>query len=59
LASQAKGRGFEARRPLSSIRPQDLVFTVDEAEQLVQSVARGEFEASGVTRVLAAQLMFV
>jgi death on curing protein len=37
----------------------DLVFTVDDAERLVQSVARGELEASEIERVLAAHMTSV
>jgi death-on-curing protein len=37
----------------------DLVFTVDDAEQLVLAVARGELEAGEIERVLAAHLTSV
>jgi death on curing protein len=54
-----KRLAWSATRTFCLLNGHDLVFTVDDAEQLVQSVARGELEASDIERVLAAHLTSV
>ena len=56
LVDGNKRLAWAATRTFCLLNGHDLVFTVDDAEQLVQSVARGEFEASEIERVLAAHL---
>ncbi len=54
-----KRLAWAATRTFCLLNGHDLAFAVDEAERLVQSVARGEFEASEIERVLAAHLTSV
>jgi death on curing protein len=54
-----KRLAWAGARSFCLLNGHDLVFTVDDAEQLVQSVARGELEASEIERVLAAHLTSV
>jgi death on curing protein len=51
-----KRLAWAATRTFCLLNGRDLVFTVDEAEELVQSVARGELEASDIEGVLADHL---
>jgi death-on-curing protein len=44
---------WAATRTFCLLNGRDLIFTVDKAEELVQSVARGELEASEIESVLA------
>jgi death-on-curing protein len=53
LVDGDKRLAWAATRTFSLLNDRDLVVTVDDAEQLVQSVARGELEASDIERVLA------
>ena len=59
LVDGNKRLAWAATRTFCLLNGHDLVFTVDDAEQLVQSVARGEFEASDIERVLATHLTSV
>jgi death on curing protein len=54
-----KRLAWAATRTFCLLNGHDLVFTVDEAEQLVQSVARGALEAGEIERVLVAHLTSV
>jgi death on curing protein len=56
LVDGNKRLAWAATRSFCLLNGHDLAFTVDDAEQLVQSVARGELEASEIERVLAAHL---
>jgi death on curing protein len=56
LINGNKRLAWAATRAFCLLNGHDLVFTVDDAERLVQSVARGELEASDIERVLAAHL---
>jgi death on curing protein len=51
-----KRLAWAATRTFCLLNGRDLVFTVDDAEELVQSVARGELEAVEIERVLKAHL---
>lgn len=53
LVDGNKRLAWAATRAFCLLNGRDLVFTVDDAERLVQSVARGELEASDIERVLA------
>jgi len=59
LVDGNKRLAWAATRTFCLLNGHDLVFTVDDAEQLVQSVARGELEASEIERVLAAHMTSV
>jgi death on curing protein len=59
LVDGNKRLAWAATRSFCLLNGRDLVFTVDDAEELVQSVARGELEASEIERVLAAHLTSV
>ena len=59
LVDGNKRLAWAATRSFCLLNGRDLVFTVDDAEELVQSVARGELEASDIERVLAAHLTSV
>jgi death-on-curing protein len=59
LVDGNKRLAWAATRTFCLLNGHDLVFTVDDAEELVQSVARGELEASEIERVLAAHLTSV
>ena len=59
LVDGNKRLAWAATRAFCLLNGRDLVFTVDDAEQLVQSVARGELEAGEVERVLATHLTSV
>ena len=52
LVDGNKRLAWAATRTFCLLNGRDLVFTVDDAEDLVQSVARGELEASEIERVL-------
>lgn len=54
-----KRLAWAATRTFCLLNGHDLVFTVDDAEQVVLSVARGALEASEIERVLAAHLTSV
>jgi hypothetical protein len=51
-----KRLAWAATRTFCLLNGRDLVFGVDDAEQLVQSVARGELEAVDIERMLEAHL---
>jgi death-on-curing protein len=53
LVDGNKRLAWAATRTFCLLNDRDLVFTVDDAEELVQSVARGELEASDIAGVLA------
>jgi death-on-curing protein len=53
LVDGNKRLAWSATRTFCLLNGRDLVFTVDDAEELVQSVARGELEASEIKSVLA------
>ncbi len=53
LVDGNKRLAWSATRTFCLLNGRDLVFTVDDAEELVQSVARGELEASEIESVLA------
>lgn len=53
LADGNKRLAWAATRTFCLLNGRDLVFTVDHAERLVQSVARGELEATDIEHVLA------
>ena len=53
LVDGNKRLAWAATRTFCLLNGRDLVFTVDDAEELVQSVARGELEATDIERVLA------
>ena len=53
LVDANKRLAWAATRTFCLLNGRDLVFTVDDAEALVQSVARGELEAGEVESVLA------
>jgi death-on-curing protein len=53
LADGNKRLAWAATRTFCLLNGRELVFTVDDAEQLVLAVARGEVEASDIERVLA------
>ena len=55
LVDGDKRLAWAATRAFCLLNGRDLVFGVDDAERLVQSVARGELEASEIERVLATQ----
>jgi death-on-curing protein len=59
LVDGDKRLAWAATRAFCLLNGRDLVFTVDDAEQLVQSVARGELEAVEIERVLEAHLTSV
>jgi death-on-curing protein len=59
LVDGNKRLAWAATRSFCLLNGHDLAFTVDDAEQLVQSVARGELEAREIERVLAAHLTSV
>jgi death on curing protein len=59
LVDGDKRLAWAATRTFCLLNGCDLVFTVDEAEELVQSVARGELEAGEIEVVLAAHLASV
>lgn len=59
LVDGNKRLAWAATRSVCLLNGHDLAFTVDDAEQLVQSVARGELEARGIERVLTAHLTSV
>ena len=59
LVDGNKRLAWAATRTFCLLNGHDLVFTVDDAEQLVQSVARGELEASEIERVLAPHMTSV
>jgi death on curing protein len=59
LVDGNKRLAWAATRTFCLLNGHDLVFTVDDAEQLVQSVAGGELEASEIERVLEAHLTSV
>jgi death on curing protein len=59
LVDGNKRLAWAATRSFCLLNGHDLVFTVDDAEQLVQSVARGQLEASEIERVLPARLTSV
>jgi death on curing protein len=54
-----KRLAWAGTRSFCLLNGHDLVFTVDDAEQLVLAVARGELEAGEIERVLAAHLTSV
>ena len=56
LVDGNKRLAWAATRAFCLLSGRDLVFTVDDAEELVQSVARGELEAAGIERILEAHL---
>ena len=53
LVDGNKRLAWAATRAFCLLNGRDLVFTVDDAEELVQSVARGQLEASDIAHVLA------
>jgi death-on-curing protein len=53
LVDGNKRLAWAATRTFCLLNGRDLAFTVDDAEELVQSVAHGELEASDIERVLA------
>jgi death on curing protein len=59
LVDGNKRLAWSATRTFCLLNGRDLVFTLDDAEELVQSVARGELEASEIESVLAAHLTSV
>jgi death-on-curing protein len=59
LVDGNKRLAWAATRTFCVLNGHDPVFTVDDAEQLVQSVARGEVEAVEIERVLEAHLTSV
>jgi death on curing protein len=59
LVDGNKRLAWAATRTSCLLNSRDLVFSVEEAEELVQSVARGELEAGEIERVLAAHLTSV
>lgn len=59
LVDGNKRLAWAATRTFCLLNGRDLVFTVDDAEQLVQSVARGELEAVEIERVLEGHLTSV
>jgi death-on-curing protein len=59
LIDDNKRLAWAAARSFCLLNGHDLVFTVDDAEQLIQSVVRGELEAGEIERVLAAHLTSV
>ena len=56
LVDGNKRLAWAATRTFCLLNGRDLVFGVDEAEELVQSVARGELEAAEIEPVLKAHL---
>ena len=52
LVDGNKRLAWAATRTFCLLNGRDLAFTVDDAEELVQSVARGELDASDIERVL-------
>ena len=52
-----KRLAWTATRTFCLLNGQDLVFSVDDAEQLVLAVARGELDVPSITIVLAAHLV--
>jgi death on curing protein len=59
LVDGNKRLAWSATRTFCLLNGRDLVFTVDDAEELVQSVARGELEASEIESVLAGHIRAV
>ena len=59
LVDDNKRLAWAATRTICLLNGRDLVFTVDDAEELVQSVARGELEAVEIERVSKAHLTSV
>lgn len=59
LVDGNKRLAWSATRTFCLLNGRDLVFTVDGAEQLVQSVARGELEAAEIEPILAAHIRAV
>ena len=59
LVDGNKRLAWAATRTFCLLNGRDLMFSVDDAERLVQSVARGELEASEIEHVLAAHLTSV
>lgn len=56
LVDGNKRLAWAATRTFCLLNDHDLVFTVDDAEQVVLAVARGELDVPGITTVLAAHL---
>jgi len=56
LVDGNKRLAWAATRVFCLINDRDLTFTVDEAEELVLAVARGELDVPGVARAIAVHL---
>lgn len=59
LVDGNKRLAWAATRTFCLLNDRDLAFTVDDAEELVQSVARGELEAIDIERVLVDHIQAV